>query len=351
MIASWNSPKIKSRARSLPLKLRVRVLTVLNTRGERAAQTEFMRAERECNREPPHPLISHGGDSDVMEKKRNAQTLFSQGFGVASVARKLSLSKRQVRSWRDSLHKKTPTVPLCTPPAATEPQHLQPQVHKFTVEVKLPWESGTNITWRESLQKERVQAYKINKEVVSGYQEHYELTPQVSVRTTAKRIFLTVKNVYGLNFDDCEKKAWELVQDACVRLELIYGFEFEDKISIRFKGAEWALVNHEVAKVCHKVGIKPVTFQHGKKVIQVDTTPDKCIEFTKKEHGDIAYENTKDVVLSGLTQRFLATTLNEFMSTVKSYIEVQTQELQTRKGMPSKIDEEIIPKERPDYFG
>lgn len=397
---NWDRATIKKRAKGLPYKFYVRVLTVLNTKGERAAQTEFLRAWKFVNgneggdgirdfgvlhrsldvagsnpavpvgesRErpqrivgrgaphsrfpsysPSHPSISRGDCRQDLGGSAQVAALTSKGFSVGKIVKELGLSRRSVLAIRARLHKKQATVPLCTTLTVTEAQHTQPQVHRFHVEVALPWEEGTR-EWRESLKKECVQGYKVNKEVVSGYQEHYELTPQVSVRTTKNKIFLTVKNVWGKNFDECEKSAWDLVQDACVRLETAYGFEFGEKIQVRFKGAEWALVNHEVAKVCHKVGIKPVTFQYGKKVMQVDITPDKCVEFNKKEHGEIAYENQKDVVLNGLTQRMLANTLNEFMTTVKMFIEVQTQTLQAR-SMPEKIDENIIPKERPDYFG
>lgn len=369
-LASWSRDKIKSRARGLPLKYRVRVLALLNTQGERAATKEFILAWKIVSRGPSvpfhtqesktgvvvpggsdstrllgpsHPFISHGDSQDVM---RDAQALLNRGCGVAKVARKFGLSKREVRSLRVSLHKKLGTVESCSPPTLPPDGLSKKQVHNYVVVVP-PAASGD---WQNALKREYVYNFGRN-DGVEPFQDHFDLNPQVSIRATSQKLFITVKNVWL--HDEGEQQARLIAMEAIRDLGIAYGWDWPETIQATFNGAEWALVGHELAKALAKEHARFYMVFNGKKIAYNDDTPGRSWEHTDVTRSRLSAQEEVTKVYMGFTSKEFARAIKAqseasllMAQSMTRYFEVKAEVAKAR--MPKA---EIVPIERPDYFG
>lgn len=401
-----NRQQIKNRARGLPLKYRIIVLKALNNHGERTAITQLNRAWKFCNGNeggeesrkgimlnvssipkieqkaleddsssrrciglsntqtegvvtgsnpavPSHPFTSDGEKKTEQGNSVRVEELTRNGYSVGKIAKELCLTRRSVLAIRARLHKKLTNVPVCTTHTTTggqpPPERSQPQVHRFEVEVGLPWERGTNNSWRDGIKKNQVNNYQENKEFKGGRIEDFDLNENVSVRATPFRLFLYVTGAWGKSIEECKERAWLLAQEAALKLQEIYGFNFDLTIPLRFKGAEWALVNHETAKKAVKAGLQFLTIINGQKRMWTDKTPGKSLEFVREEDAKISYKDEEARVFAGLTNEKIAHHLNELILTVNNIVRLQ--EVQIRQMMPENIDENKKAIERPDYFG
>lgn len=246
----------------------------------------------------PHPSVSIG---TLTPLQRDVLAGLLDGFSVNKIAELYGHNVHSVKAAKRSLHKKGLIVVSCTPPEGTMTTiKSSPQVHNFLVDIIVP---SPTTRWRERLNIEQVKNYQVRR-LRYNTQEFFDLSEQVSVRVTTKKILLTVKDVWGDSPADCRARAWALAVDACSQLKALYAFR--EDLQMRFKGAEYALVNHEVAEKCKNAGIKPVTIVQGAKRMFVDDTPKKSLEFTRLSDAERSYNDEEARVLRGLTNENLA---------------------------------------------
>lgn len=350
---NWTKERVKKFAAGLPIKYRDRVLNKLQSQGVSAAGREFFRCWRHVNNHTPsHPLISRGEQKTKSGSSIRVEELTRQGYSVNSIAKECGLSRRAVLAIRQRFHKKHPNVPMCTTMTSGRgqppPERSQPQVHRFEIEVGLPWQRGNNNDWRNQIQKEHIRNYRQNKEFKGGLIEDFELTGCCSVRTTPYRIFINIKSVWGKTLDECKERAWLLAQEAALKLEKIYGFSYGDVIPLRFRGAHWALVNNKVAQQAIKARLEFMTIINGEKRMWTDKSPGKSLEFSRQEDAKLSYRDEEARVYAGLTNENIAKNLNNLISTVQNVVKMQ--EVTVRMLSP-KIEENKITSSRPYYVG
>jgi hypothetical protein len=168
-----------------------------------------------------------------------------------------------------------------------------------------------------------VQNYKQNAALkYSGMQEHFGLGPQVSVRTTQRKIIITVKDLWPRSFaqdpfEDIKEQGRELALRAAAQLPEIYGLPALAKSRLVFQGAEWAILEHEVAKLCQNERIKPVHREDGKVRVMVDDTPRTCVEFTQEPDARREFDSLVARSVRGLTNDELAQALYSLVGEVR----------------------------------
>jgi hypothetical protein len=343
---SLTEEQMREKIKELPQKYQADVVETLERQGVPSAYDAYLRAWRKWSvalksPDAPHPTISNGTSAELTELQKKVLEGLKDGFSVNKISREYQLSQSSVSAAKKALHKKGFALPFCTPPTSKEGKVVSvPQTHSFVVEVALPFSKGTNLNWRDGLNKGKVLNYRVSS-VVSGVQEHFSLSERVSVRTTHNSVFLTVKDVWGDTVQDAANRAWELAAGAAIEIEGLYGLRFGNAIRMRFRGAEWALVEHEVARRCKLAGVKPELFVGGKRVMWVDDTPNKSLEFGEKRDAISSFVDESARVFRGLTNE----NLSEFSAQLWKGVMVLDErllELAQLVGVVVKVQEQVL---------
>lgn len=354
----------------LPSKYREKVLKLLDEGRIEQASKCFELAWKELNKAPP-PSVSDGTLAELTERQQKVKEGLEQGFSVNKISKLYGYSARSVRKAKEELHKKESTVPFYTPPRGTAGtvgnSVSRAQVHNFVVEVAVPCSLGVN--WRSRIDPQKVLDYH-TVQAVSGLQEFFDLSRQVSVRATKKSVTLWVKDVWGNCPADCSALAWQMALEGVKQLEGLYQVVWPPDLQMRLRGGEWALVGHEVAKLALKERRDFVTIVDGAKQMWTDRTPGPItLEFAKQSDAERSYHDEEARVFRGLTNENLTVfsadlwkgvlvldqRLIELARLVGTVVKVQEQELKMRRKslLPESQVQADVPKfkDKPGYIG
>lgn len=301
--------KIRKLAKFFPPKFERRIIEALEKDGVPAALKILKLAQKAekaesstGNQAPSHPIVS---TANLTPLQRDVLDGLKQGFSVNKIAQLYGHKSNSVWTAKRALHRKKVIVASSSPPELTTSTiKSQPNVHSFIVDIIVPFPHDAK--WRERSDVSKVQNFKVTH-LKFNVQHCFDLLDQVSVRVTSRKFILCVKGVWDVSVEGARRQAWDLAVKAAVLLQGVYNFVWDVRgIPMRFRGAHWCLVGHEVARECVGAGVKPVTFVNGEKRMWVDSSPGVGLEFSREEDARKSFADEEARLVRGLTNENLS---------------------------------------------
>ena len=211
----------------------------------------------------------------------------------------------------------------------------------------------------------KVRDYKI-VDLKNNYQEQF-FVEEVLIKTTTEHILVMFKDFYAETEPEAIKKAMKALLDVIPKIENLYNIVLikENYCNIAISKQHYALIHNELAKL-YRTEFKGNTFKvyddlDGRARLVIDFSlgiPEfEAVHYSKSpEDINKAQSFFKDMInkehyLPSETKELLELNQAMLYEIGQGIIQTQTQLSGLIKSLNPKIPKDIIPKEKPDYFG